>query len=390
MNIGSLKFAGVGSLVRPYAPATELSGSAEVGCSSQTAAEFRSGAFTSSKQKRSNGGRKLSTDGSKWTVEWPKGGKLARCNAGNGEADGEETDAVVHGMRKLLVSEELAVAEQAAIDLVSTLEQQGRAVLLSALYRSSMVGDPGVHFKEADTNLDGFIDEIEFTTYAEAQAVRYGASTKPLTTEQMFYLFRKSAVGMVGFGFTDNAIMLIAGDVIQNSIGATLGLTTLLSAGLGNAVADLIGTAFRGYIERLTGKLMVQNVPISVHQMQQKEAWWAETTGASFGVTVGCLLGLTPLFLIQRKKGQEHHDGGGVDTKFASITVSSLLTADEVECSEASARITTLRASVQSPSHLGNFQAKLWGTPLLLLSVVVMMAVRRVVNYRKASGFHRR
>ncbi|KAL2653605.1 hypothetical protein R1flu_021733 [Riccia fluitans] len=401
ITIGSLKLGGAGSLVRHLETASELSETLKQGsprrgpgCSLETAAERLRGTFRSTSIQRSKYGSKSNVDCSNADPGGSRVIRQVRCNAatGSGEADRGDAEAVVQGMRKLLVNEETAISEKAALDLVSSLEQQGRAALLTALYRSSLAGDVSAHFKEADTNLDGTIDEMEFTTYAEAQAIKFGASMKPLTTKQMLYLFRKAAVGMVGFGFTDNAIMLIAGDAIQNSIGATLGLTTLLSAGLGNAVADFIGTAFRGYIERLSGRLMVQDVPISVHQLQQKEAWWAETVGASFGVTVGCLLGLAPLFIIQSRKDQERNDARAVDGKFASITWSSQAAAPHVECCEDSTELTTLRASVQPvvspPLQLRTFQANLWGTPMLLLSMVVFTAVRRVVKYRKSFGSH--
>ena len=41
-----------------------------------------------------------------------------------------------------------------------------------------------------------------------------------------------SALPMVGFGFMDNFIMLLAGDFIDASLGFKLGLTTLCAAGL--------------------------------------------------------------------------------------------------------------------------------------------------------------
>ncbi|OAE23050.1 hypothetical protein AXG93_4537s1020 [Marchantia polymorpha subsp. ruderalis] len=245
-----------------------------------------------------------------------------------GETVGE-VEGVVDGMRKLLASEEIDLATQAARDLVSSLDRQGRVALLSAFYSCGSDEHSDAHFKEADVNLDGMLDAKEFATYAEAQAMKYGHSTKPLSTKQMVQLFTRAAIGMVGFGFTDNAIMIIAGDAIQNSIGATLGLTTLLSAGLGNAVADLIGTAFRGYIERWSGKMMPDAVPISAHQMEQKEAWWAETVGASSGVTVGCLLGLAPLFLLNHNNNSRKNEdrpidsGANIDAKFASISSST-------------------------------------------------------------------
>ncbi|KAG6541232.1 hypothetical protein Mapa_017393 [Marchantia paleacea] len=317
-------------------------------------------------------------------------------SAGEGEVEG-----VVDGMRKLLASEEKDLATQAARDLVSSLDQQGRVALLSAFYSCGSDEDPDAHFKEADVNLDGMLDAKEFATYAEAQAMKYGSSTKPLSTKQMVQLFTRAAIGMVGFGFTDNAIMIIAGDAIQNSIGATLGLTTLLSAGLGNAVADLIGTAFRGYIERWSGKMMPDAVPISAHQMEQKEAWWAETVGASSGVTVGCLLGLAPLFLLHNNNSHKNDDrpidtGANNDAKFASIssyTTSSFLlpqvdAADvDRERLENTDPLTSLTTSIR-PAHTParqSFHSKVCGTPLLL-SIVVVMALRRLVNYRKTFG----
>lgn len=318
-----------------------------------------------------------------------------------GETVGE-VEGVVDGMRKLLASEEIDLATQAARDLVSSLDRQGRVALLSAFYSCGSDEHSDAHFKEADVNLDGMLDAKEFATYAEAQAMKYGHSTKPLSTKQMVQLFTRAAIGMVGFGFTDNAIMIIAGDAIQNSIGATLGLTTLLSAGLGNAVADLIGTAFRGYIERWSGKMMPDAVPISAHQMEQKEAWWAETVGASSGVTVGCLLGLAPLFLLNHNNNSRKNEdrpidsGANIDAKFASIsssTTSSFLIPQvdaaqvDRQCLETTAPLTHVTTSIR-PVHTParqSFHSTVWGTPLLL-SIVVVMALRRVVNYRKIFG----
>ena len=58
---------------------------------------------------------------------------------------------------------------------------------------------------------------------------------------------------MVGFGFVDNLVMIMAGDAIDHHIGMALGLTTLAAAGLGNAVSDAAGVYLGGYIEAMAG-----------------------------------------------------------------------------------------------------------------------------------------
>ncbi|EFJ13171.1 hypothetical protein SELMODRAFT_7967, partial [Selaginella moellendorffii] len=95
----------------------------------------------------------------------------------------------------------------------------------------------------------------------------------------------------------DNSIMIIAGDAIQNTIGDTFGLSTMASAGLGNAVSDLLGSLLCGYIERASEKFMPE-LDLSPSQLKSNNAQWAETIGAASGVTFGCILGLSPLLFI--------------------------------------------------------------------------------------------
>lgn len=46
---------------------------------------------------------------------------------------------------------------------------------------------------------------------------------------------------MIGFGFADNFIMILAGDVIDNKLGVLFGFSTLAAAGLGNLISDVAG-----------------------------------------------------------------------------------------------------------------------------------------------------
>jgi hypothetical protein len=44
----------------------------------------------------------------------------------------------------------------------------------------------------------------------------------------------------------DNAIMIIAGDQIDASLGITLGISTMAAAALGNLLSDIVGVCFGG------------------------------------------------------------------------------------------------------------------------------------------------
>lgn len=294
------------------------------------------------------------------------------------------TADVVQEMKKLLENEP-QIAAQAAGVLVTSISRQGRAALLAALYSSGGDDESDAHFNEADTNSDGVVDRVEFAAYVEAQAVKQGTSSKPLTAQQLYQLGLRAGIGMIGFGFTDNAIMIIAGDAIQNSIGGVLGLTPLLSAGLGNAVADLVGTALRGYIEAASSKFMPE-IRISAIQMTYKEASVADTVGSTVGVTVGCLLGLVPLFIIRPGSGPAPENAvasaeSGAGSGSEPVTLCAEKQPTESALLDGSK---TVFASVSSSSpsylttqHAGKMHHRLGG-PVLILMISVLMAWRRL------------
>ena len=99
------------------------------------------------------------------------------------------------------------------------------------------------------------------------------------------------------FGFTDNAVMLLAGEAIDNAVGMHLGITTLASAGLGNIAADVVGVSVTHQIKEKSRKIEWAQPPrLSTIQQAMKSVRAAKMTGAALGVSVGCLLGMIPLF----------------------------------------------------------------------------------------------
>ncbi|XP_038540893.1 transmembrane protein 65 isoform X4 [Canis lupus familiaris] len=77
----------------------------------------------------------------------------------------------------------------------------------------------------------------------------------PPTPGQLRYVFIHNAIPFIGFGFLDNAIMIVAGTHIEMSIGIILGISTMAAAALGNLVSDLAGLGLAGYVEALASRL---------------------------------------------------------------------------------------------------------------------------------------
>ena len=62
---------------------------------------------------------------------------------------------------------------------------------------------------------------------AESAASSTAEAAVPPTNLQLFQQARLAAIPMLGFGFMDNIIMIQAGDYIDTTFGAVLGISTL-------------------------------------------------------------------------------------------------------------------------------------------------------------------
>ncbi|CAI5457606.1 unnamed protein product [Closterium sp. Yama58-4] len=229
----------------------------------------------------------------------------------------------------------LRLGEAAAGELVRQLDHAGRAALLTALFPGSTEKhDAAQEFQDADVNHDGVLDAREFATYVEAQHAKMAAADRPLNLHQLGLLATRSAIGNIGFGVTDNTIMLIAGDIIEGTLGAAFGISTLMAAGLGNAVSDIVGTIFREYIEGATGRFL-PDVNFSSKQLADSRARWAETGGATVGVTIGCLMGLAPLLVLPQRKCHSGGEGGDAASAAGAAGVPvPVATVAQVACDE--------------------------------------------------------
>ncbi|KDR11249.1 hypothetical protein L798_14514, partial [Zootermopsis nevadensis] len=104
-----------------------------------------------------------------------------------------------------------------------------------------------------------------------------------------------NAVPFVGFGFLDNFVMIIAGDQIEMMLGSVVVVSTMAAAALGNTISDVMGIGSAWYVERLAIRVGMQTPKLSPIQLDMPTSRRAANMGRALGVTLGCLLGMTPL-----------------------------------------------------------------------------------------------
>ena len=112
------------------------------------------------------------------------------------------------------------------------------------------------------------------------------------------------AIPFVGFGFMDNALLILAGDAIDNSFGVTLGISTMCAAALGNIVSDVAGVGLGTVIEDICSRLGIPQPNLSQAQRQLRSVRFSGQLGCAVGITVGCVIGMFPLLFLDSGKGE--------------------------------------------------------------------------------------
>ncbi|XP_027701279.1 transmembrane protein 65-like isoform X1 [Vombatus ursinus] len=127
----------------------------------------------------------------------------------------------------------------------------------------------------------------------------------PPSQGQLRYVFIHNALPFVGFGFLDNAIMIVAGTQIELSIGIILGISTMAAAALGNLVSDLAGLGLAGYVEALASRLGLSIPDLTPKQVDMWQTRLSAHLGKAVGVTIGCILGMFPLLFFRGEEEEK-------------------------------------------------------------------------------------
>eukprot|EP00099_Drosophila_melanogaster_P001028 NP_001036408.1 uncharacterized protein Dmel_CG17715, isoform F [Drosophila melanogaster] len=121
------------------------------------------------------------------------------------------------------------------------------------------------------------------------------------TAGQLYSIFFVNAVPFIAFGFLDNFIMIMAGEYIEYYLGHFITLSTMAAAGLGNTISDILGITMATYVENGCQILGLKQPNLTPAQFELKSSKRSSSYGRIVGITVGCLLGMCPLWFMDEK-----------------------------------------------------------------------------------------
>ncbi|PFX17427.1 transmembrane protein 65-like [Stylophora pistillata] len=130
-------------------------------------------------------------------------------------------------------------------------------------------------------------------------------NSDPPSVKQLRLVAFHNAIPFIGFGFLDNAIMIIAGEYIDLTIGMTLGISTMAAAALGNIVSDVCGIGLAHYVEAATNRLGFESPNLSSKQTEMPRTRFVTNLGRALGIVVGCFIGMFPLLFYKSKEDHE-------------------------------------------------------------------------------------
>ncbi|XP_792903.3 transmembrane protein 65 [Strongylocentrotus purpuratus] len=176
-------------------------------------------------------------------------------------------------------------------EFISNLRSLERETLLAELLKYQNV-------KKVETSTETNLD----TDLPEAAGV-------PNPTRQQLRLVAFSnALPFIGFGFFDNAIMIIAGDYIDVTIGGALSISTMAAAAFGNMISDVAGIGLAGTVEAFVSKIGVQIPVLTPEQQDLTKIRWTASMARAVGIAIGCFIGMFPLLFLKTKEDIESED----------------------------------------------------------------------------------
>jgi len=121
----------------------------------------------------------------------------------------------------------------------------------------------------------------------------------------LYLVAMTTSIPFVGFGIMDNAILIVAGEAIDESLGVVLGISTMCAAALGNIVSDVCGVMLGTVIEDFCSKLGLPTADLTTAQRALRKVRFAGQLGTAAGLIVGCVIGMFPLLFIDTHRTQE-------------------------------------------------------------------------------------
>ncbi|KAG5867727.1 hypothetical protein JTB14_038432 [Gonioctena quinquepunctata] len=238
--------------------------------------------------------------------------KFSSSSVVSGTAGHAETTSTTQGLSKLQAQE-----------LILRLNGEERNILMSALheYHSKSVKDEyegqlaasrwrSKYGRPSKLPRLGDVDPTgTFCTFPEDWLKNKMAASIPIpTTKDLFNIGIANSIPFIGFGFLDNFFMLIFGDYIDLYLGSYFCLTTMGAAALGNTISDILGIGSAFYVERLANRIGFSPPKLSPLQLDMGCSRNSANAGRVLGVTLGCILGMCPLFFRKKKEEEKKEE----------------------------------------------------------------------------------
>jgi len=135
-----------------------------------------------------------------------------------------------------------------------------------------------------------------------------GDVTSKPTFRELKQLAYHNSLPFIGFGFLDNFIMIMAGEYIDITLGAKLGISTMAAAAFGNTISDMMGIGSAWYVESWADRLGAHPPDLTPEQLEMPVSRICANLGRCLGVMFGCLLGMFPLLFIDTSEKEEERD----------------------------------------------------------------------------------
>ena len=161
----------------------------------------------------------------------------------------------------------------------------------------------------ADLDKDKFISPKDFDAWLASAIKRFpegrnqeGAAASKIAAAvpmaALLLIAVEAGLPFVGFGFLDNAVMIVAGDMIDQSLGMWLHCSVMASAAMGNICSGFMGMQVHGLIEKVVHKLKLPTPVLTEEQRNSQRVFIAGHAGGTFGIALGLSLGMLPLLFI--------------------------------------------------------------------------------------------
>jgi tRNA-specific adenosine deaminase 1 len=91
--------------------------------------------------------------------------------------------------------------------------------------------------------------------------------------------------------------MIMAGDYIDPTLARVMGTSTMFAAGIGNMISDMAGEEGGMALDKTLEKVGLDIEDVSDEQMVSAPGWMRlmDKRAGTFGVAIGCILGLVAL-----------------------------------------------------------------------------------------------